>query len=276
MNHLFHEELSSGIESSHSKHTILFLPGNFGSVRKARDTRAALVGRPTKINEGGIIGSRTEKCEAAPGSSFWLRISNLSLEIRLQGEIRCLPCWVRGRRLWIAAMRGSVSGTECTRQPEHRFRPSVNRPAGLNLNSGPGKNLCWCQISDYRKVWHPAKALPCYPGPAATASLVLLILLVLVPCAVLFFTINPEVVSRPLRFSELPVILLGGLGNVVTVGGLGFVTAIAPLGKPVDPLGPQAVWGMLLGALNIGASLLVVMLRYIALKARRIPGEASR
>jgi hypothetical protein len=33
------------------------------------------------------------------------------------------------------------------------------------------------------------------------------------------------------------------------------------MGRPVDPLGTQALWGALLGALNVGASLLVVMSR---------------
>ena len=33
------------------------------------------------------------------------------------------------------------------------------------------------------------------------------------------------------------------------------------LGRPLDPLGTQALFGMLLGALNMGASLLVVMSR---------------
>jgi hypothetical protein len=34
------------------------------------------------------------------------------------------------------------------------------------------------------------------------------------------------------------------------------------LGKPVDPLSTQAVWGVLLGLLNVGASLLVVVLHW--------------
>ena len=33
------------------------------------------------------------------------------------------------------------------------------------------------------------------------------------------------------------------------------------LGMPADPLGSYGVWGLLLGALNIGASLLIVTLR---------------
>ena len=33
------------------------------------------------------------------------------------------------------------------------------------------------------------------------------------------------------------------------------------LGKPVDPLGIHALWSMLLGAVNIGTSLLAVMMR---------------
>src|ERR1700693_5470288 len=98
------------------------------------------------------------------------------------------------------------------------------------------------------------------PRAGAIASLVLLILLVLVPCAVLFFTINPEAVSRHLRFSDLPVIWWAVWALVSLWAGLDSSRLLRLLGKPVDPLGPQAVWGMLLGILNVGASLLVVML----------------
>jgi hypothetical protein len=95
-----------------------------------------------------------------------------------------------------------------------------------------------------------------FPRAGAIASLVLLILLVLVPCAVLFFTINPESVSRQLRFSDLPVIWWAVWAMVSLWAGLDS----SRLFKSVDPLGPQAVWTMLLGILNVGASLLVVML----------------
>jgi hypothetical protein len=77
---------------------------------------------------------------------------------------------------------------------------------------------------------------------------------------VLFFTINPESVSRQLRFSDLPVIWWAVWAMVSLWAGLDSSRLLRLLGKSVDPLGPQAVWTMLLGILNVGASLLVVML----------------
>ena len=98
------------------------------------------------------------------------------------------------------------------------------------------------------------------PRAGAIASLVLLILLVLVPCAVLFFAVNPDSVFRHLRFSDLPVIWWAVWAMVSLWAGLDSSRLLRLLGKPVDPLGPQVVWGMLLGILNVRASLLVVML----------------
>ena len=99
------------------------------------------------------------------------------------------------------------------------------------------------------------------PRAAATASLVVLVLLVLVPCAVLFLVISPESASQHLRLSRVPVIYWAAWALVSLWAALDSSKLWRTLGRPVDPLGSYGVWGMLLGVLNIGASLLVVVSR---------------
>jgi hypothetical protein len=106
------------------------------------------------------------------------------------------------------------------------------------------------------------KGSPLLFRAGAIASLVLLVLLLLVPCAVLFFAVNPGSVSRHVRFSDVPVIYWALWATVSLWAGLDSPRLLRLLGKPVDPLSPQAVWGVLLGMLNVGASLLVVVLRW--------------
>lgn len=94
---------------------------------------------------------------------------------------------------------------------------------------------------------------------AVTAILVVATLLFLVPCVVLFFAVSPESVSPHLRLFQLPVTCWAAWALVSLWAALDSSRLWRILGRPVDPLGTQALWGVLLGALNIGASLLVVM-----------------
>ncbi len=96
---------------------------------------------------------------------------------------------------------------------------------------------------------------------AATAGLAIAALLVLVPCVVLFFAVNPGPTAQHLRVFQLPVTCWAVWAMVSLWAALDSSRLWRVLGRPVDPLGTQAVWGMLLGALNVGASLLAVMLR---------------
>lgn len=95
----------------------------------------------------------------------------------------------------------------------------------------------------------------------ATVFLAVALLLVLVPCGVLFFAVSPESISRHLQPSHLPVACWAVWALVSLWAALDSSRLWRVLGRPVDPLGPHALWGVLLGALNIGASLLVVMSR---------------
>lgn len=94
-----------------------------------------------------------------------------------------------------------------------------------------------------------------------TAILAVAALLVLVPCVVLFFTVSPEAASSPSRLLQLPVTCWAAWALVSLWAALDSSRLWRLLGRPVDPLGTQALWGVLLGALNVGASLLVVMSR---------------
>lgn len=105
------------------------------------------------------------------------------------------------------------------------------------------------------------KDTPLLVRVAATAILAIAVLLVLVPCVVLFFAVNPESADQHLHGFQLPVTCWAVWAMVSLWAALDSSRLWRVLGRPVDPLGTQAVWGMLLGSLNIGASLLVVMLR---------------
>lgn len=95
----------------------------------------------------------------------------------------------------------------------------------------------------------------------ATVGVVVVLLLILVPCAVLFFAVNPDPAAQHVRLFRLPVACWAVWALVSLWAGLDSSRLWRVLGRPVDPLGTHAVGGMLLGALNIGASVLVVMLR---------------
>jgi hypothetical protein len=99
------------------------------------------------------------------------------------------------------------------------------------------------------------------PWVIAVASLVLLGLLVLVPCAVLFLAISSESAFHRLFLFHFPVICWAVWAVVSLWAALDSPKMLRTLGWSVDPLGSYGVWGMLLGVLNIGASLLAVMLR---------------
>ncbi len=103
------------------------------------------------------------------------------------------------------------------------------------------------------------KDTPLLLRAAATAILAVATLLVLVPCVVLFFAVSPESAPPQLRPAQLPVACWAAWALVSLWAALDSSRLWRILGRPVDPLGTQALWGVLLGALNIGASLLVVM-----------------
>ncbi len=96
---------------------------------------------------------------------------------------------------------------------------------------------------------------------AVTAILAVGTLLFLVPCGVLFFAVSPESVLPRLRVFQLPVTGWAAWALVSLWAALDSSRLWRVLGRLVDPLGTQALWGALLGVLNIGASLLVVMSR---------------
>jgi hypothetical protein len=106
-----------------------------------------------------------------------------------------------------------------------------------------------------------AKQTPLLFRAAAAVSGAVAVLLILVPCAVLFFAVNPDPVAQHLRPFRLPVMYWAVWALVSLWAGLDSSRLWRALGRPVDPLGRQALWGMLLGVLNVGASLLVVMSR---------------
>lgn len=99
------------------------------------------------------------------------------------------------------------------------------------------------------------------PLVVATASLGVIALLVLVPCAALFFAISPGSASQYLWFSKVPVTWWASWAVFSLWATLDSSRLLRAIGKPVDPLGTQALWSMLLGVLNIGTSLLVIVLQ---------------
>jgi hypothetical protein len=97
---------------------------------------------------------------------------------------------------------------------------------------------------------------------AALASLFLVVMLVLVPCATLFFALNPLSISTTphMLLFQLPAIY-GAVWALISLwAALNSSKLLLALGMPADPLGSYGVWSLLLGALNIGASLLIVTL----------------
>lgn len=106
-----------------------------------------------------------------------------------------------------------------------------------------------------------AKDSPLLLRAAVTAIPVVATLLVVVPCAVLFFALSPESAPQYLRGFQLPVAGWAAWSLVSLWVALDSSRLWRIMGRPVDPLGVQVLWGMLLGALNIGAALLAVASR---------------
>jgi hypothetical protein len=105
------------------------------------------------------------------------------------------------------------------------------------------------------------KQTPLVVRAPATALLAVAVLLVVVPCVVLFFAVSPQSASQHVRVFQLPVTCWAVWALVSLWAALDSSRLWRVLGRPVDPLGTQALWGMLLGIVNIGAVLLVVMSR---------------
>ncbi len=105
------------------------------------------------------------------------------------------------------------------------------------------------------------KDTPLLLRAATTAILAVATLLVLVPCVCLFFAVSSESTSPHLLLLHLPLAFWAAWALVSLWVALDSSRLWRVLGRPVDPLGTQALWGALLGALNIGASMLVVMSR---------------
>jgi hypothetical protein len=142
----------------------------------------------------------------------------------------------------------------------YSFRRSTDEKYSI-LNSRHSENYAERLFRFVESSMTLTKSSLLLPRAAATASLVVLVLLVLVPCAVLFLAISPESASQHLRLSRVPVIYWAAWALVSLWAALDSSKLWRTLGRPVDPLGSYGVWGMLLGALNIGASLLVVLSR---------------
>jgi len=106
-----------------------------------------------------------------------------------------------------------------------------------------------------------SKDTPLLLRAAATLGLAVATLLVLVPCLVLFFAVSSEASSQHLRLFHLPMACWAVWVLVSLWAALDSSRLWRILGRPVDPLGNHAFWGVLLGTLNIGAALLVVMFR---------------
>jgi hypothetical protein len=103
------------------------------------------------------------------------------------------------------------------------------------------------------------KASSLLPWAAATASLLVMALLVLVPCAVLVCVLGPG--PQHLWLLELPLACWAVWSLVSLWAALDSSKLWRMLGRPVDPLGSYGFWGMFLGMVNVGTSLLVVVLR---------------
>ena len=96
---------------------------------------------------------------------------------------------------------------------------------------------------------------------AAIASLVLLVVLVLVPCAVLFSAIGSGSGPQHLRLFQIPVACWAVWALISLWAALDSSKLLHTLGITADPLGSCGFWGVLLGVLNVGASFLVALLR---------------
>jgi len=105
------------------------------------------------------------------------------------------------------------------------------------------------------------KDTPLLLRAATTAILAVAALLVLVPCVCLFFAVGSESTSPHLLLLHLPLAFRAAWAPVSLWVALDSSRLWRVLGRFVDPPGTQALWGALLGALNIGASILVVMSR---------------
>jgi len=105
------------------------------------------------------------------------------------------------------------------------------------------------------------KDTPLLLRDATTAILAVATLLVLVPCVCLFFAVSSGSTTPHLLLLHLPLAFWAAWALVSLWVALDSSRLWRVLGRPVDPLGTQALWGALLGALNIGASMLVVMSR---------------
>ncbi len=103
-----------------------------------------------------------------------------------------------------------------------------------------------------------ARDSPFISRAAAAGSVLLFAMLLSVPCVVLFLTINPLADSPHSKLLQLPAIY-GGVWALVSLWvGLDSAKLFNSLGLPVNSLGSHVIWGLLLGALNVAASLLVV------------------
>jgi hypothetical protein len=117
------------------------------------------------------------------------------------------------------------------------------------------------------------KAKPLLPRAAATASLLVLVLLVLVPCAVLFSAVTLGSGPQAQRLLALPAICWAIWANIALWAALDSSKLWRTLGRRVEPLGSYGVWDILLGVLNVGASLLAVVQHRVEREARTLqPG----
>jgi hypothetical protein len=201
------------------KGTVFFSRKEIRSVRKTSDEKLVIVGQPTTH----LV--KAEPTQLRSGGDF--ATSSRFLPILPEGGEKEPPPWLE-------------------------LASSVYRRSQLCLKGEQAEKYANCCLYPARFTFFP-EGTPLLSRATAIAILAVAILLILVPGGVLFFAISPEAVSQHLHPSQLSVACWAVWALVSLWAGLDSSRLWRVLGRPVDPLGPQALYGILLGALNIGA-----------------------
>jgi hypothetical protein len=138
--------------------------------------------------------------------------------------------------------------------PDGESRPGIDESFPKYSNA---HQTGWLRSAREGSHWL-ARGSPFFSRAAAVGSIFLFAMLVSVPCVVLFLTVNPLPDSPHLKLLQLPAVYWAVWALVSLWVALDSAKLFNTLGLPVDPLGSYGIWGLLLGALNVGASLLVL------------------
>ena len=169
--------------------------------------------------------------------------------------------------------RSCPRATRKNRPPLLELAPSVYRRSQPCLKGEQAEKYANCCLYPARFTFFP-EGTPLLSRATAIAILAVAILLILVPCGVLFFAIGPEAVSQHLHPSQLPVACWAVWALVSLWAALDSSRLWRVLGRPVDPLGPQALYGVLLGALNIGGRPAGCDVAFFALRSGADPSRS--